>query len=408
MNAPPAAESPSPDSSPAPLFPRVLGGYLPERWRHWYLYLPLDALIATLLIGAALCTRAAFISGDPYFEPQLSDDSKAQFQHLEVVIRRGAAGERLGLTDGYSTLCGYSNEWRPIFCMFYAMALRERARADPGSRANSLEQLDLCARVVLRVPPGVDDAELDTFLAERQTGKNAIQLGYEGVVLGARRLVAQDTTYDSTQKKIAEQLVHLIEESHGPKGTERFWTSDQAAQLYAVWLSDKAHDTDHGEFFRTWEETVEARFLDANSQLCSEVETGPDRVLTPPVGSSLAWSVLLLVDVLPEFARRQYSLLCEEQQQRVFSFEATYEFEDPFTFGDTNSGPLVLGLGPAATGFALSAHKLYGERDRFARSLRVFEVLGCPDDSNGGRFYFLGNAMGDAILLYGKTVQSRR
>lgn len=408
MNPSPAAE-PSPlEASPSPLLGRILGGYLPRRWRRWYLYLPLDALIATLLLGAALCTRAAFVSGDAYFEPQLTEDSRAQFKHLGVVIRRGAAGERLGLTDGYSTLCGYSNEWRQIFCMFYAMALRERARLDPNSRANCLEQLDLCARVVLRVPPEVGASTLDAFLAERQTGKNAIQLGYEGVVLGARRLVAQDTTYDGTQRKIAEQLVELIRESHAPGAKERFWTSDQAAQLYAVWLSDQAHGTDHGAFFRAWQETVESRFFDADSLLCSEVETGPDQVLTPPAGSSIAWSILLLVDVLPEFARQQYSLLCEKRQQRVFSFEATYEFDDPFTLGDTNSGPLVFGLGPAATGFALSAHKLYGERDRFARSLRVFEILGGPDDSAGGRFYYLGNAMGDAILLYGKTVGTRR
>lgn len=387
---------------------RVLGCLLPRRWRRWYLYLPLDTLLVILLLGGGLCLRACLVSGDPYFEGGLTADSRGQFRHLETVIRRGAAGQRLGITDGYSTLCGYSNEWRPIFCMFYAMTLRERARLEPSSRAECVELLGLCARVVLRVPPEIGPAELSAYLEERATGDNAIQLGYEGVVLGVRRLLVEDTTYDVTQRRIVDRLVEIVGGCLAPEARGRFWTSDQAAQLYAVWLSDQAHGTDHGELFRTWQEAVEARFCDGDSLLCSEVATGPDRVLTPPVGSSLAWTQVFLVDVLPGFARRQYDLLCAQRQRRVFSFEATYEFEGPFSFGTTNSGPLVFGLSPAATGFALGGHKLFGARDRFTRSLRVFEVLGGPREGSGRRFYYLGNAMGDAIVLYGKIVQPRQ
>ena len=69
---------------------------------------------------------------------------------------------------------------------------------------------------------------------------------------------------------------------------------------------------------------------------------------------------------------------------------------------------MFLGISPSATGFGLCAHRLYGSRSEYARGYRVFELFGQPRTDDSGKYYRLGNAMGDAILLYSKIARVRK
>ncbi len=184
----------------------------------------------------------------------------------------------------------------------------------------------------------------------------------------------------------------------------------QATQLYAIWLYDQATGTDHAALFERWLELMEERFMEPEpGLLISHIGVNPDRHLSVPRGSSLAWTSILLADVMPEFARAQYELMCRYRQQRVFSMAAVTEYEkgNLLRFGDPDSGPLVFGFSPSASGFALGTHKLFGEPAEFARVYRVFELFGRPRRTEDTTSYYLANAMGDAILLYGKVARRR-
>lgn len=387
----------------------LAGFYLPRAWRRWWLYLPLDALLVVVASSLGLALYACHVSGEPYFAPTPPPDVEAQLAHLGDVLDRGARSGQADIVSGYSTLCGYSTEWRPIFYMFHAMALAERAAADPAFRPEAARQLTLCARLVLRVPPDVTEpAALRAWLEARDHDSAPIQTGYEGVVVGLRRQVTGDDLFDPAIAATSAALAAWIERCVDGAEPESFWTSDQAVQLHAIWLADRALGADRSALLARWEAAMRARFLDPDGLLCSEVATHPDRVVTTPCGSSLAWTAVFLVDALPAFAREQYDAFCRHRERRLLSLGAAKEHASSWELGDTNSGPLVLGFSPSATGFALCAHKLYGDRGRFTRALRVFEVLGQPrDDEQGRRRYYLGNAMGDAILLYGKVARPR-
>lgn len=401
--------TPPPPDPPRRRFGDLAGCYLPPRWRRWWLYLPLDALLGSLALSLGLALYACRVTGEPYFEPTPPPDALAQLAHLTDVVDRGARAGQADIVSGYSTLCGYSTEWRPIFYMFQAMVLAERAAADPSFVPEASRQLTVCARLVLRVPEDLTDpAALRAFLAAREYDSAPIQTGYEGVVVGLRRQVTGDDLFDPAVAGASSALVAWIERCVDGSQPESFWTSDHAVQLYAIWLADRALGADRRALLARWEAAMRARFLDVDGLLCSEVATNPDRVLTTPCGSSLAWTALFLVDALPAFAREQYDAFIRHRERRLLSFGAAKEHASSWELGDTNSGPLVLGFSPSATGFALCAHKLYGDRERFTRALRVFEVLGQPRRDDAGRLrYYLGNAMGDAILLYGKVARPR-
>jgi hypothetical protein len=229
------------------------------------------------------------------------------------------------------------------------------------------------------------------------------------VVLGLRRQVRGDDLFDPALAGCADALAAWLERSLEGPASETFWTSDQALQVYAVWLADRALGRDRSALLARWEAAMRGRFLDPDGLLWSEVATRPDRVVTPPCGSSLAWTVVFLADALPGLAREQYLAFCRHRERRLLSLAAAREHASSWELGDTNSGPLILGFSPAATGFALCAHKVQGDPARFTRALRVFELFGQPRRSPSGHLYYrLGNAMGDAILLYGKLARPRR
>jgi hypothetical protein len=405
-------EQPAPaETPPRRRFADVAGFYLPRRWRRWFVYLPLDALLFATLLALGVAVYALRVDGAPYFTPaQPPPDVASQFAHLEGVLGEGSVSSPPDVVGGYSELCGYSTEWRPIFYMFYAMCLAERAAVEPAQRADVAAQLTRCARGVLRVPDDVvSPAALREHLEQREYDSAPIQTGYEGVVLGLRRQVAGDDLFDPAIARCADALAAWLERCLSGDAPESFWTSDHAVQVLALWLADRALGTDRSALLARWEAAMRARFLDADGLLVSEVATHPDRVVTTPCGSSVAWTVLFLADALPALARDQYEAFCEHRERRLLSLSASNEHASSWELGDTNSGPLILGFSPAATGFALCAHKLQGDPDRFTRSLRVFELFGRPGPTAAGHLhYHLGNAMGDAILLYAKIARPRR
>jgi hypothetical protein len=68
--------------------------------------------------------------------------------------------------------------------------------------------------------------------------------------------------------------------------------------------------------------------------------------------------------------------------------------------GDVDSGPLVFGVSPSATGFMLGAARLAGDEARVSGLLTTAELVGV---SAGGR-YLLSPLVGDAITLAAKTL----
>lgn len=399
-----------PQTPPRRRFADIAGCYLPRRWRRWFVYLPLDALLLATLLALGVAVSALRVDGAPYFEAEPPPDVASQFAHLEGVLGEGSASSPPDIVRGYSKLCGYSTEWRPIFYMFHAMCLAERAATDPAFRPEAAAQLTRGARGVLRVPDEVvTPAALREHLERREYDSAPIQTGYEGVVLGLRRQVTGDDLFDPAIARAANALAAWLERCIAGDAPESFWTSDHAVQVYALWLADRALGTDRGALLARWEAAMRGRFLDPDGLLCSEVATLPDRVVTPPCGSSVAWTVLFLVDALPALSRDQYDAFVRHRERRLLTLAAANEHASSWELGDTNSGPLILGFSPAATGFALCAHKLHGDPERFTRSLRVFELFGQPGPTAAGHLhYYLGNAMGDAILLYAKVARPRR
>lgn len=386
----------------------LFGFYLPTRFRRWFIFLPLNACILLLILVIALAIKGSFISGAPYFKPSPPEEALAQLSHLHGILERSAQSGRLNIFDGYTQICGQSAEWNTCFYVFYSMALRDILATHPGAVKDVRADLTWCARGILNVPRTIPEKELPAYFARRYYHGSTIYGGYVGIVLAIRKAVVGDDLFDVAMEKNAEGLAAYI--AGCLEHSTEFWSSDHATQLYAIWLYDKVSGKNHQALFTRWETAMRQKFIEPKTGLLySEVGINPDVILSEPRGSSIGWTALFLVDVMPGFAEEQYQKLCSLREERILNFEGTREFSSRswLKFGDTDSGPLVFGMSPSATGAALCCHKLFGNEDRFTAILRTFEVFGSSHHAPGDSYYKHANALGDAILLYAKVARTK-
>ena len=257
------------------------------------------------------------------------------------------------------------------------------------------------------LPIDASDEEISEILsAETDDYTASLVSGYQCLVLGIRRALAEDTLYDDMMLGMSNALEKEIRVQLQRCGS--VYTSDQSTQLHAIWRVDQALDTDRSALFHSWMDTMQKKFIDSDTGLLhSMISIDPDRIDSPARATSVAWSIIFLEDIFPEFAKQQYHAPRKDRVCRVASLAAIAEFPqlNIIDFGDMDSGPMLMGISPAATGFTLYPHKRYGTQMDYTRAYRIFELFGLPKIDETGKYYRMGNGMGDAILLYSKLAQ---
>ncbi|MGJ8641407.1 MAG: hypothetical protein ACSHYA_18605 [Opitutaceae bacterium] len=348
---------------------------------------------ASIALFAFACTIKAPSWDKSFTEPVVQE----HFKWLGHVVNRSHQQKRLDLYTGYYDICGQGPEWDYGFYVFYAMCLEQLAKQDPSKLDYAIEQLEHCTDLMMRVhsdDEGDSGEQHDEYTASLVTG-------YQCIVLSIRKAMIGDERYDTYINGVSKALNANIEIQLERSGA--IWTSDQTTHLYAIYRADQVFDTDHSSTRERWFQTMQSEFIqDGTDLLYSRVSINPKRIDSPPRASSLAWTIIFLKEMYPTFVAQQFTGLEKHRSQRVFSLAVYREFPGwgLLRLGDMDSGPLILGFSPSATGFSLAAQKLYGNHKDYQRTYRIFEIFGRPISDKNGKRYRMGNAMGDAILLY--------
>ncbi len=383
--------------------------YLPQPLRRWFIYIPINLGILFGILTVAILLCASFISTDPlYTHDMIADEVEQQFKHMESMVQKSAELGRLDIYSDYTEICGEGIEWNYGFYVFYAMSLEALVKRDPSRAEFAANQIDACTRLMMHLPIEASETEIRKQLNEPGEFAASLVSGYQCLVLAIRRTLIGDDLYDSTIQNMADALAKELRVQLQHCG--QVYTSDQSTQLYAIWRTDQALGTNHAELFDLWLRTVQAKFIKPKTGLLfSLVSINPDRIDSPARATSVAWSIIFLADIYPEFAQQQYQALRKHRVRRVVNLAAFAEYPELniLDFGDMDSGPMLAGISPAATGFGLCAHRLYGTQADYTRSYRIFELFGLPKQDATGKYYQMGNGMGDAILLYSKIAEPK-
>lgn len=359
----------------------------------------LRGVIALLLLGSCLPGPLEALVVD--YGADLGEPLPARARgHYEAMAAHFRAPFR-----GYGLHETLTSDFDIVLLSNAALGFMNVAAADPERGPEVRRLLDEVARRALLPevsPYGEDPRDVDAL------GDHNLYLSHLHLVLGARRRAGGDGRYDALYERVNDHLVrrssHPSAHARSYPGSARF-PADQLATLAGIHLYDLTRGTDTlRRPLARWRRFMAREGSHRSGLFVSAVTPYPRR--DQPRGCALSWSTLYLAQFAPDLARAQYATY----RERFFLHRAGLggfreylpQVRAPM---DVDSGPIVAGMGVAATGFGIGAARIMGDREGYRAMMRTAATVGLPQPLSRGRQYALAPRLGEAILFHGMTAR---
>ena len=277
----------------------------------------------------------------------------------------------------------YAGEWRVVSLSMTALA---------ALNLKQPEHIEQLAELALRKSARAFDTErygTDALLGLENSDGHVGYLGHVMLVLGAECALGSSKHRREADAVSSALRARFLAAPHGLIETYpgRYWIPDNAAALAGVELYGRCRGAASIAFVaRRWPTDCAGLLLFAPGH--------------PPRGSGAGWNSIYLPRIDPSFAAAQYRLArARFEASSGLGFAGFREFPRGVGgTGDVDSGPLIFGLTPSGTGFALAG----ADDSERAQLLRTAELAGWTVPWNG-RHYLVGPLVGDAAVLAART-----
>ena len=190
-------------------------------------------------------------------------------------------------------------------------------------------------------------------------GQFCYYLEHLNIILGHYQRVADDK-YFLLNQRISQ---HLLEESLSHKnvharllpGVKMRWSADQAAIIYSLWLYDQNNQTQLSEKLSIdWLSYMESHRRHLATGLFATEVMRAKSYSEQPRGCSSAYMIYYMSHFAPDTATKQWGLFKQHLGKNALGTIAFREYLNEYKGGWTpDSGPILFGLGVAATGLTL-------------------------------------------------------
>jgi hypothetical protein len=355
-------------------------------------------LVAARLFAPWMCGREAsdWYEGEPETQRGLAEELVA-FEERDDLHRSYARPHDR-----------FAGEWALVTHQMTALGLAQLCLARPEWRA--------------RYAPFVTKAALKSFSPEMRVfgteawhGEEAMTslggthghayLAYAALAIGMARVV--DPDFPAERAADHDSLIAAYERRllASPTGLIETYPSeayptDVAAVAAAIAVHGRATSVDHQRVLRHWAERVRDVQIDPKSGFVFQrMGASNAKPHDAPRGSGTG-----LAAYYAGFVDRSVAQLLADglfrHEATFFGFDAIREYADGYDgMGDVDSGPVVLGVSVAATGFALAPARALGRRDSFERIYRTTALFGLPASFGERRRFCVGGPFGNALLL---------
>jgi hypothetical protein len=293
---------------------------------------------------------------------------------------------------------------------FYGFTLVNLAAANPQDEAfrrqvlTELEELIPHAAKIAAQKPFDAGAKLTPkggIIAAGQV--NLLRAGY--AILGGKSVPIVEE-YHAQSKVIVEAFdrspVASVESYPGET-----WPVDNLAALESLRLHDVLYLTTYGRAGERWAQWMVSH-VDSTTGMMNMQITREGAVVDGPRGCGLSWTLAFLPNIAPDLARQQYGLYREQWFRHPLGTTGIREFPEGRrgTFMDSDTGPIIFGLGTAATGFGIAAAKANHDTENLTGLLRALEICSFPTYSTDlSRSRFFGQVvLADELALWGQTL----
>lgn len=239
-------------------------------------------------------------------------------------------------------------------------------------------------------------------------GDSGLYLSHLNVILGCFRHVTGDTAYDGLHERITR---HLAEKclADGDFHIQSFeapfkWPADQTVTLCSLYIYDRIHNSAYSHRpIDGWLEYMREKKTDPQTGLpCSSLSFFRYKDL--PRGCANSWSILYMAQFAPEQAAGLYARHREHFSEAYLGLGGFREWPRGKSHRmDVDSGPVIFGIGVAATGIGIGPARLFNDATTYDRIMRTAGVFGLPNAFRSKRRYFLAPLLGEAIIFNGET-----
>ena len=190
---------------------------------------------------------------------------------------------------------------------------------------------------------------------------------------------------------------------------ELVYIPDMLVAIVALYNYSCQYDGEYSTTVNMWIERAKKEWLDKEIGLLAsflEADNGITKIVMPVKGSYSALNCYYLSLVDPDFAKEQYECFLRNFKQR-FPITGISEYHDGnCLFGmDIDAGPIIFGLSPSGTGFALGAATSLDDSGFRKKLLQTIETGGSTVRWLGQSHYLVSNIalVAEAIILAMRT-----
>jgi len=323
------------------------------------------------------------------------DDAEAR---LDYLASRIAADELPGVAPGHP----FDGEWTVGTLSMASVAAVNLATKHPETRAKRAAQVSEWAKRLSSDSVRAYDTKewgRDALMTLEGPDGHAGYLGHVVLAMdaacllgGTRDVALHEALVESLARRVDASPTGLIETYPGET-----YVPDNVVVLASLMQFDACvGEPRHRELELRWKAKLRAQWVDPQNGLLVFAPGQNAR------GSGASWNALYLALVDEDFAAEQSELMWKTFGDTAVAGWLGGFREWPVGVdgrGDVDSGPLILGISPGATGFALGDATLRDRPER-AALLRTAELVGV---SFRGR-YLMAPLVGDAITLAARTM----
>ena len=337
-----------------------------------------------------------------------SEAYRAEFRYLRDEFQKTDLAAPAVKTDGWTYNIPQA-EWPFMGFAYFGYACANLAKYDPAVSTEALKEMRWLIDALQT--PRMSGFVAPHFGEPFDANEIHIAVFVHGHFLNLAlryREVSGDTRYDQLIHRVAAGLAREYLGTNGPvlrSYRDMWWITDNFPAISALSRYDRVFQRDTSEARSRFLSDLKAFYLDKMTGLfCTYVNPAGHVQAQGARGISVMYGLHFLKDFDPDFAARQYGLARKCFLINLFGFTAAREFpEGSDAKPDVDSGLLIFGAGPSASGFAIAAAAINGDDTTAWQLLEASALVGSPQLQNGKLRYNSMPIVGQAVILFGKS-----
>ena len=306
----------------------------------------------------------------------------------------------------------FQGEWAIYSCSMTCKALANIAALYP--QTNYKEQISKIINIAMANEIRGYDAERwdeDPFIGLDGNVSHLSYYSHLAWMIGEYKLLYNDNQFDTLYHSLCRAMYRRISDSPilniPTYPFEQIYIPDMLVAIVALNIYSKIYHGKYQDLVQKWINTAKREWMDQETgSLASLMSIGG--TISPMIkGSYSALNCYYLSLIDTDFAKQQFQILKKYFKQTLPFIAGIKEYHTKkCLFGlDIDAGPIVFGLSPSGTGFAIGTATMCNDSKFRKQLLRTAEIAGSTVSYNGKSHYLLANVVlvGEAIILAMRT-----